>query len=125
MATNQQTTSDNRKTDWRLDTEKFVEWCEQQIKNSKAPSARIIAHNDEMIRFRIREQTDRGPEDIVLIKGKEVDSIKFERGEETRGFHLHRRDVKLADKTLLVKTDGVEMCRAGTGTRNKRGPFPV
>ena len=125
METDHTTSADDRKDDWRLDTEKFVEWCERQIENSQSTTARIIAHNDDKIRFRIRERSDRGPEDIVLTKGKQVDSIKFERGGETRGFHLHRRDVKLADKTLLVKTNGEEMCRAGTGTRNKCGPFPV
>jgi len=109
----------------RLDTGSFVEWCEKQIENSRSSTARVIANDGDIVRFRIREETDRGPEDIVLIKTQDADLLRFERAEETRQFALHRRDVTLADKTLIVKTDGLEVCRAGTGTRNKRGPFPV
>ena len=109
----------------RLDTDKFVDWCEAQIDNSQCLTARVIVANDDMVRFRVREDSDRGAEDIVLIKGKNTDTIRFERGEETRQFHLHRRDIDFGDKTLMVKSNGQEVCRAGTGTRNKRGPFPV
>ena len=109
----------------RVDTETFVAWCESQIPKSQSTTARIIANNDEMVKFRIREDSDRGPEDITLIKGKSADVLRFERGGETRQFRSHRRDITFADKTLMVKSDGMEVCRAGTGTRNKRGPFPV
>jgi len=88
-------------------------------------TARVISDTDDEIRFRIREEAGRGPEDIILHKGKEVDTIRFKRGDHTTQYHLHRRDVNLCEKTLLVKSDGMEVCRAGTGTRNKRGPFPV
>ncbi len=109
----------------RLDTDEFVAWCEAQIDNSRCMTARVIVNNDEMAKFRIREDNERGAEDITLIKGKNTDTIRFERGEKTRQFHLHRKDVDFGEKTLMVKADGVEVCRAGTGTRNKRGPFPV
>jgi len=109
----------------RLDTEEFVSWCESQVDKSQSMTARIIVQDDDMVKFRIREDRERGPEDITLIKGKGTDTIRFEREDNKRQFHLHRRDVDLCDKTLLVKSDGMEVCRAGTGTRNKRGPFPV
>jgi len=109
----------------RLDTDEFVNWCEEQIDNSQSTTARVIVNNDEMAKFRIREDSDRGAEDITLIKGKNTDTIRFERNGNTRQFHLHRRDIDFGEKTLMVKSDGMEVCRAGTGTRNKRGPFPV
>ena len=108
-----------------LDAEKFVEWCENQIPQSQSPSARIIVNNDDMIRFRLREESDY-VEDIVVHKGREADSIRFEKNDEVRGFRSHRRSFTFHDKTMIVRTkDGQEICRAGTGTRNKKGPFPL
>ncbi len=114
-----------KNADWRIDTDEFVAWCEKQADQSRSMTARVIVNDGDTVRFRIRESSERGPEDIVLIKGKEVDTIRFENGDNTRQFHLNRRDITLAEKTLLVKDDGREICRAGTGTKNKRGPFPV
>ncbi len=112
-------------SDRRLDRKAFLNWCERQADQSRSRTARIIRADDEAVRFRIREETERGPEDIILVKGKEVDIIRFERGETSQQFHLHRRDVKICDKTLIVQDGEYEICRAGTGTKNKRGPFPI
>ena len=108
----------------RVDTDKFVDWCRAQIENSRSITSRIIANNDERVKYRIREGDS--VEDIELLKGKNVDSIRFMKDGETRGFHAHRRKFTFHDKTMIVRTkDGQEICRAGTGTRNKKGPFPL
>ena len=111
-------------TDRHMDKEQFVEWCKNQIPQSRSSTSRIIVNNDEMVRFRLREEGT--PEDIVLIRSRNVDTIRFEKGDEVRGFHSHRREFTFHDKTMIVRTkDGQEICRAGTGTRNKKGPFPL
>lgn len=114
----------------RIDTETFVEWCEQQAEQSMCLTARIIANGEhegrQIVRFRIRESVRDDPEDITLIKGKGTDTLRFKCGDDTRQFHLHRRNVTLHEKTLIVRAkDGEEICRAGVGTKNKRGAFPV
>lgn len=93
-------------------------------------TARIIVNGEvdgtEMVKFRIRESVRDNPEDVILIKGREVDILRFESGSESTQFHIHKRDVTFHEKTLIVRTtDGREICRAGTGTKNKRGPFPI
>jgi len=108
-----------------IDTETFVEWCEAQIEKSRCTTSRIIVNNDDQIKFRLRE-SERGPEDIVLLKGKSADTVRFVTTEDTRQFHAHKRDFTFHDKTMIVRhSSGAEMARAGTGTRNKRGPFPI
>lgn len=110
----------------RINTNEFVQWCEDQIGKSRSTTSRIIANNDDEIRFRLREEPGDDPEDVILIKGKSVDTIRFKRGDVSRQFHAHRREITLHDKTLIVRhSSGDEICRAGTGTKNKRGPFPV
>jgi len=114
----------------RLETEAFIEWCEQQIEQSQSITARIIKGADgesDEIRFRLREEGSRGPEDIILIKGKNADTIRFKRGEKVDQYHLHRRRVTLSEKTLTVrdKKHNLEITRAGTGDQQQRGPFPV
>jgi hypothetical protein len=111
-------------TENRIDTETFVEWAEEQTEKSTSMTSRVIVSNDEMTRFRLREGNS--IEDIVLIKGKNTDTIRFEKDGQTRQFHAHRRNITFHDKTLIVRTkDGQEICRAGTGTKNKLGPFPL
>lgn len=110
--------------DKRIDTEEFIAWCEQQAEQSQDSTSRIIVADDEMVKFRLREFDS--VEDITLVKGKNVDTIRFEKGGRSRQFHAHRRDITLHAKTLIVRAgDGQEICRAGTGTRNKKGPFPL
>lgn len=109
-----------------IDPDEFRRWCEAQIETSRSMTARIITDTDEQIRFRIREGEGNPPEDIILLRGREVDTLRFKAGPDTRQFHSHRRDITFHEKTLIVRTrDGEEICRAGTGTKNKRGPFPV
>jgi hypothetical protein len=116
-----QTTTPN---EYRIDTGEFVEWCEIQAEKSRSTTSRVIVNNDEQVKFRLREADD--IEDIILIKGKNVDTIRFEKNCESRQFHAHRRDFTFHDKTLIVRQpDGTEICRAGTGTRNKKGAFPL
>ena len=108
----------------RIKTDEFVDWCERQAEQSRSMTSRIIHDGDDKVRFRLREEDT--PEDIVLIKGKEVDTIRFEKGDTTKQYHAHKRDITMHDKTLIVRhSSGAEMCRAGTGTKNKRGPFPA
>jgi len=125
-AESQQTRPQNGR---RIDVDKFREWCEKQIENSCSPTARIITDfnygDGDQIRFRIREEPGESPEDIVLIRGKEVDTLRFEKGENMRQFHAHRRDFTMTDKTLTVRSHGREITRASTGTKGRRGGFPV
>lgn len=110
----------------RVDANQFIEWCGRQIEQSRSNTSRIINNTDEEIRYRLREEPGDEPEDIVLIKGKSVDTIRFKRGEDTRQFHAHRREITFHGKTMIVRhSNGCEICRAGTGTKNKCGPFPV
>ena len=90
-------------------------------------TSRIIADTDTKLRFRLREGERAHPEDIVLISEDSVDVLRFEHGDDARQYHAHRRDLRLCDKTLLVedRRTGEVIARAGTGTRSKRGPFPV
>lgn len=109
-----------------VDTDEFRDWCDRQAKLSRSMTARVIMDDGETIRFRIREGEGGAPEDIVLIKGDGTDTIRFEKGDDVKVFHAHRRDITLHEKTLIVRHEsGAEMYRAGTGTPNKRGPFPV
>jgi len=108
----------------RFDMNAFRSWCERQAELSRSMTARVIVDDGETIRFRIREEDT--PEDIVFVRSDSTDTIRFEKGDETKQFHAHRRGVTFHDKTLIVRHEsGQEMYRAGTGTRNKRGPFPV
>lgn len=109
----------------RVDTDQFIDWCEEQSEKSRSSTARYIGEYEGEHRCRIREE--REPEDIVLAKGRDVDVIRFEKGDETRQFAGHRRDFEFHDKTLIVrdKKTGQRITSAGTGTRNRRGPFPI
>lgn len=109
----------------RLDTDEFIDWCERQAENSRSSTARYIGEHEGEHKCRIREE--KPPEDIVLVKGKNVDTVRFEKGDESRQFHLHRRDIELHDKTMIVrdKKTGKRITSAGTGTRKRRGPFPL
>lgn len=110
----------------RVDTETFVNWCEEQAEKSRSLTSRIIVNDEEMVKFRLREGEVQ--DDIVLIKGDGADTLRFVRNGNVRQFHAHRRGFTFHDKTLIVRdgdVDGPEICRAGTGTRNQRGPFPV
>lgn len=108
----------------KIDTETFVAWCKEQSEKSRSMTSRIIVNNDEMVKFRLREGDS--IEDITLLKGENVDTLRFENEDEGTQFHLHKRDVTFHDKTLIVRhKSGQEMARAGTGTKNKKGPFPV
>ena len=110
--------------DKRIDTDAFVAWCEEQVKQSRSRTSRIIVNDDEMVKYRLREGDS--VEDIILLKGENTDTLRFDRDGEKRQFHAHRRDVTFHDKTLIVRhSSGEEMARAGTGTRNKKGPFPI
>lgn len=107
-----------------LDANKFVDWCEAQTEHSRSTTSRIIVYNDDQVKYRLREGDD--IEDITLIKCDETDIIRFTKNGESRQFMAHKRNFTFHDKTLIVRTrDGHEICRAGTGTRNKKGPFPV
>lgn len=91
---------------------------------SRSSTARIIVDDGELIRFRIREEGT--PEDIIFRRGRGTDIIRFEKGDNVKQFHSHRREATLHEKTLIIRHEsGDEMYRAGTGTRNQRGPFPV
>ena len=108
----------------RFDMNAFRSWCGRQADLSRSTTARIIVDDGETVRFRIREEGT--PEDIVFIRSDNTDTIRFEKGDKTKQFHAHRRGVTFHDKTLIVRhKSGAEMYRAGTGTRNKLGPFPV
>jgi len=114
------TTTDDR----RIDRDAFREWAEEQMPKSRSTTARIIVDDEDQIKFRIREEDE--PEDIVVIDAGGADYIRFTKGDEHRQFGAHRRDVTFHDKTLIVRTeDGREICRAGTGTKTRKGPFPV
>ena len=108
----------------RFDMNAFRSWCDRQTELSQSTTARVIVDDGETIRFRIREEGT--PEDIVFIRSDNTDTIRFEKGDKTKQFHAHRRGVTFHEKTLIVRHEsGQEMYRAGTGTRNKCGPFPV
>jgi hypothetical protein len=116
----------------RIDHEEFVEWCERQMPRSVSPTTRFIVKNDAKVKFRIREERD-AVHDIVLIKGDEADTIRFEssgrgvegRDTERRQFHTHKRNIRFAEFTLIVETeDGREICRAGTTSAKRLGAFP-
>ena len=108
----------------RFDIDAFRSWCDRQAELSRSTTARTIVDDGKTIRFRIREEGT--PEDIVFMRSDNTDTIRFEKGDKTKQFHAHRRGVTFHDKTLIVRhKSGQEMYRAGTGTRNKRGPFPV
>lgn len=110
--------------DHRIDREAFEAWAERQMEQSRSPTSRIIKADDEGVRYRLREEGV--PEDIVLLHGREVDTLRFEKGDDVRQFHAHRREFTFHGKTLIVRQpDGAEICRAGTGTRKRRGPFPL
>jgi len=112
-------------TEYRIDREAFREWCERQTDYSRSPTARIIVIDEDTLRFRLREETD-DIADVVLMKGRDVDTIRFNRNGDVRQFHAHRREFTFGEKTLIVRDDdGREICRAGTGTKNRRGPFPI
>ena len=109
----------------RVDTNQFIDWCEEQAEKSRSMTARYIGEYEDEYRCRIREE--REPEDVVLVKGNNVDTIRFEKGDDSRQFHGHRRDFEFHDKTLIVRDQdtGQRITSAGTGTRNRRGPFPL
>ena len=108
----------------KVDADSFRDWCEAQIENSRDTNARFIVDSEDKIKFRIRE-FDR-VEDITLIRDNDADVLRFTAEGESRQFMSHRRKITFHDKTLIVRTkDGDEICRAGTGTKNKKGAFPV
>lgn len=109
----------------RLDTGAFIDWCERQVDQSRSPTARYVGKHNNEHRCRIREEGT--PEDIVLVKGKDVDTIRFEKGDKVKQYHMHRRDVELHRKTMIIrdKKTGDRINSAGTGTKKRRGPFPL
>jgi len=108
----------------RFDVSAFRDWCESQIDTSQSMTARFIIDDDDHLKFRIREAS--GVEDIELIREDGADILRFSSERGTRQFMSHRRTVTFHDKTLIVRTDDEqEICRAGTGTRKQKGPFPV
>jgi len=112
----------------RIDREEFIAWCEEQTEKSRSLSSRLITRSEEKVHFRLREgeREDGAPEDIVLVDAGDADLLKFIHGDDHRQFASHRRKVTFHDKTLIVRSEeGDEICRAGTGTRQTRGPFPV
>ena len=111
---------------FRFDMNAFRSWCERQIELSRSTTSRVIVDDGETIRFRLREEPGTPAEDIVFIRSENTDTIRFEKGDVVKSFHAHRRGVTFHEKTLIVRhKSGQEMYRAGTGTRNKCGPFPV
>ena len=111
-------------TSRRVDLDAFRDWCEQQAEKSRDSTARLIVDGDDHIKFRIREHDE--IEDIELIRSKGADVLRFTSDSGSRQFMSHRREFTFHDKTLIVRADtGEEICRAGTGTRNKKGAFPV
>lgn len=104
-----------------IDVEEFVEWCESQAEMSISSTARYIGEHDGVHTCRIREEGV--PEDIQLVKSKGADSIRFKKMKQYR---LSRREVEFHDKTMIIKDrkTGKAMTRAGTGTKDRRGPFP-
>ena len=118
--------------DMRIDRDAFVEWAERQLPRSISTTARIIKNDEDEVRFRLREERD-AVHDIILHKGREADMIHFEASDigddevERRSFSVHRRNIRLTDKTLIVETkEGREICRAGTyDSRSRRGAFPI
>lgn len=110
--------------DRRIDRDDFRDWAKAQIPQSRSTTARIIVDDEKRTKFRIREEHP--PEDIEVIDAGGADYIRFTKGDDRRQFAAHRKDVTFHDKTLIVRTkDGREVCRAGTGTRTRKGPFPV
>jgi hypothetical protein len=110
----------------RFNINKFRSWCDRQKELSRSTTARIIIDDGETVRFRLREESGTPPEDIVFIRSENTDTIRFEKGDSVKSFHAHRRGVTFHEKTLIIRhKSGEAMYRAGTGTRNKRGPFPV
>jgi hypothetical protein len=108
----------------RYDAAALREWCEAQIDKSRDTTARFIIDDDDHMKFRIREAS--GVEDIEFIREDGVDVLRFSSERGTRQFMSHRREVTTHDKTLIVRAgDGQEICRAGTGTSKRKGPFPV
>jgi len=107
------------------DMAEFKNWCAEQIDNSRDMTARFIIDDEDHVKFRIREAS--GVEDIEFIREENTDVLRFSSERGTRQFMSHRRTVTFHDKTLIVRTgdDGQEICRAGTGTANQKGPFPV
>lgn len=109
----------------KIDTEQFVEWCQRQSEMSRSSTARYIVEYEGQHRCRIREEET--PEDVVLVKGKNADTVRFEKEDKIRQFRAHRRDFEFHNKTLIVRDKKTEkrITSAGTGTRRRRGPFPV
>lgn len=106
--------------------DEFEAWAERQIENSVSTTARFIVNDDDEIKFRIREGFGDPTEDIHLIRGKDVDTLRFIKdGETVAQFHAHRRKFSFTDKTLIVRhKDGSEICRCGTTSTAHKGPFP-
>jgi len=108
----------------RIDRDAFRDWCERQVDYSRSPTARIIVADADRLRFRIREDDD--VEDILLLKGRDVDTVRFEKNDESRQFHAHRREFTFHEKTLIVRQpDATAIVRAGTSAGRQRGAFPV
>lgn len=115
----------------RFALDRFVSWAEDQIENGTDPNARFVARSMEIDngnkiwKVWLRVAARNTPEEIVFIRGDEVDTLRFNCGDETRQFHSHKRDVSFSERTLKVQTDGITICEAGTTSTGRRGSFPV
>lgn len=114
----------------RFDVDAFVDWAERQADKSRCATARMICSgytdgNKELWKFRLRESERDAPEDVTLIRGRSCDVIRFEYSDEQVQYQANRVNVTFHDKTLKVTKYGETVCSAGTGTTNRRGPFPL
>jgi hypothetical protein len=122
--------SQHADAEYRFDVDAFVDWAEAQVDKSRCATARMICTgytvgDKELWKFRLREAERDAPEDVTLVRSGNCDVIRFEYDDEQVQYQANRVDVTFHEKTLKVTKYDETVCSAGTGTTNRRGPFPL